>query len=200
MWYEKFNWSLYSCSGLNDPNMPVYSINFQYTLGHKEMFLPTHWLGYKYVWAMNDYWLSWRTKINESFFGTHLYCLLLVGVIILIGMLAIPCISAITIVVYRSAKSFAKNIHCASALLKLTVSVIILGIWYTSLTITPYHLYPDSGYFYFYLFYTLLGSIFIFGFNRGTNAILGTKNSCKRSLMILLICHGVFMCKNCVGM
>lgn len=199
MWYEKFNWNLYSCSKLDDA-IPVYSINFQYTLGHKEMFLPTHWLSYKYVWVMNDYWLTFRQQINESFFFTHLYCLLQVILIILLSMILIPVIGAIVSTIHETTKEFMKNVFCTSALLKLTVSVIILGIWYVSFSITPYYLYPEAGYFYFYLYYTLLGALFIFGFNRGTNIILGTKQSCKHSLLVLIICHGLYALAYCTSL
>ena len=152
MYYEKFNWSLYSCSGLNDPTMPVYSINFQYTLGHKEMFLPTHWFSYHYVWEMNNYWLSWRMKLNESFFSTHLYCLFLIFIVVVIGMLAIPSLSTLVYSFYQTLSSSLRSLYFSSTLMKLTVSFAILGIWYTSFSIVPYHLYPSAGYIYFYIF------------------------------------------------
>lgn len=195
MWYEKFNWDLYSCSGLNDPTMPVYSINFQYTLGHKEMFLPTHWISYYYVWAMNDYWLTWRSQLNESFFTTHFYCLLIAVCMITVGILVSPIIAQAVTILYQKIKPFMKQLNCASAIMKLGVSLIILGIWYVSFSITPYHLYPSSGYFYFYLYYSILAAIFIIAFNSGTNTALGINQSFIPSILLLCCCHGVYACK-----
>lgn len=197
MWYEKFNWNLYSCSGLNDPNMPVYSINYHYTLGHMEMFLPTHWFSYHYVWQMNNYWLSWRTQINESFFTTHLYCLLLVVGVLAGGMLVIPCIATCLSFFYRTLQPAVRSLYFTSSVMKLIVSLFILGIWYVSRIIVPYYLYPSAGYLYFFLFYTLFGCIWIFGLNRGTNAILGTKMTCKHAVTLLSTCHFVLAGWSC---
>ena len=65
MWYEKFNWDLYSCSKTKDRAMPVYSMSFHYTLGHRAFFLPTHWFAYKYFFVMSDYWLAFRRELHE---------------------------------------------------------------------------------------------------------------------------------------
>lgn len=82
MWYEKFNWDLYSCSKTKDRAMPVYSMSFHYTLGHRAFFLPTHWFAYKYFFVMSDYWLAFRRELHESFFFTYLALLALLGLLL----------------------------------------------------------------------------------------------------------------------
>lgn len=115
-------------------------------------------------------------------------------------MLLIPVMGAAVSAIHETTKEFMKKVFFTSALLKLTVSVIILGIWYVSFSITPYYLYPEAGYFFFYLYYTMLSALFIFGFNRGTNMILGTKQSCKHSLFVLIVCHGLYALAYCTSL
>lgn len=90
MWYEKFNWDLYSCSKTKDRAMPVYSMSFHYTLGHRAFFLPTHWFAYKYFFVMSDYWLAFRRELHESFFFTYLALLALLGLLLAASAGSLP--------------------------------------------------------------------------------------------------------------
>ena len=195
MWYEKFNWDLYSCSSLNDPSMPVYSISYRYTLGHRSYFLPTHWFGYYYIWELSNVFLAIREQLNESFGGLYFYCMGIITIILFLAKPMVMCISATVYYVHTFLQPISKKIFCKSAIVKSLVSGVIGLVWLFSREVVPGTLLPRWGYFFFYIIDTLLLVIILVGFNKGTNAVMGMKYSSATSLRILLILHFTHGCK-----
>ena len=196
MWYEKFNWNLYSCSGLNDPEMPVYSINFRYTLGHRSYFLPTHWFSYYYIWELNNYYLNVRQQVQESFVSSVIFCGTLLAVILALSPMFITMVSSLTVSLFNSIGKQLKEFGLATAGFKLFVAAIIGLFWLFSRDIVPGTLRPSMGYLFFYLIDSSLLVITLLGFNRSTNTILGVNTiKATSSLWILLILQIVNGCR-----
>ena len=186
MWYEKFNWSLYSCSILKDASIPVYSISFRYQLGHRAYFLPTHWFAYYYVWDLNPVFLSWRLQLNESFLGLHIACALLVLFLLLAAKLLLSVVAAVMQAIHSLLLPVSKRIFCKTALAKCAVAAMIGLMWLFTRDFVPATLLPRAGYTWFYIIDTLMLTIVLMGLNKGTNVIMGSKLDYRVSLGILL--------------
>ena len=196
MWYEKFNWHLYSCSGLNDPEMPVYSINFRYTLGHRSYFLPTHWFSYYYIWELNNYYLNVRQQVSESFASSILLCSALLAVLLILSPLFITIISSLMVSLFTLIGKPLNESGLATAACKWFVASLIGLFWLFSREIVPGTLRPSMGYLFFYLIDSLLLVITLLGFNRSTNTILGVNTiKATSSLWILLALQIVNGCR-----
>lgn len=195
MWYEKFNWHLYSCSGLNDPEMPVYSINFRYTLGHRSYFLPTHWFGYYYIWELNNYYLGVRQQVNESFTGSIVFCLSILSLLLVFSRVIIAAIASLMAFFHQNANNYIKQSGVATAFGKCLVASLIGLYWLFSREIVPGTLRPSMGYLFFYLIDSTLLVITLLGLNRGVNAIQGTNLKPTAALSLLLGLQTVNGCK-----
>ena len=194
MWYEKFNWDLYSCSNTKDRDFPVYSISFHYTLGHRDFFLPTHWFAYKYIFIMNDYWLSFRRELNESFFFTYAWLLLVLGAGLAVARYVIGAVSYLTVLLYPYVGKKLVATGMATGVVKMIVAALIGVFWDISVEIVPYQLFPSQGYLFFFLFYSYFLSVLLLGFNKATSVLMGSKMGCKSSLLLLLGTHGAIAC------
>ena len=191
MWYEKFNWDLYSCSKTKDRAMPVYSMSFHYTLGHRAFFLPTHWFAYKYFFVMSDYWLAFRRELHESFFFTYLWLLALLGLLLAASRRIIAAIASVVCFVDSSCGKWIQRSGVATAIVKLAVSALIGVLWNLAVEVVPYHLLPPQGYLFFFLFYSVFLGLLLLGFSRATAMVLGISEKPKTALSLLLGTHAV---------
>ena len=187
MWYEKFNWNLYSCSTIKDAAIPVYSISFRYQLGHRAYFLPTHWFSYYYVCDLNSLSLSWRQQLDESFLGYHLACALIVLFLLLSAKLLLSLVAVAMQGIRSLLLPVSKRIFCKTALAKCAVAGMIGLMWLFTRDFVPAMLRPRAGYTWFYIIDTLLLVIVLMGLNKGTNIIMGSKFDYHVSLGILCV-------------
>ena len=191
MWYEKFNWNLYSCSKLEDKSMPVYSINFRYSLGHRSYFLPTFWESYHFIFIMGEYWYGWREKLDESFLFSYLQSCALVVLLLVSAPWSIQLLSTIVVALFNSTKNWMKRMHCETAVMKMASAILIGGAYLLGFWITPYWYRPAAGFFFFAVFFTIFTSVLLLAFNRAANVVNGEKRSAALQLKILLVTNVV---------
>ena len=191
MWYEKFNWDLYSCSNTKDRAIPAYSISYHYTLGHRSFFLPTHWFSYKYFFVMNDFWLSFRRELNESFFFTYLWLLALLGFLLAVSRRIIAAIASVVSFVNKRCDKWIQRSGVGTAIVKLVVAGLIGVLWNVAVEVVPYYLLPEQGYLFFFLFYSAFLALMLLGFSKGTAMVMGIPEKPKTVLGLLLGTHAV---------
>ena len=193
MWYEKFSWNLYSCSKLEDKSMPVYSINFRYSLGHRSYFLPTFWEDYHFIFVLSEYWYGWREKLDESFLLPYLESCALAVLLLVFSPWATRLLSTVVVALFNSTKDLMKRIHCETAIMKIVSGALIGGAYLLGFWITPYWYRPAAGFLFFAVFFTIFTSVLLLAFNKAANVVNGEKRSAALQLKILIVANAVMM-------
>lgn len=191
MWYEKFNWDLYSCSGIADKRLPVYSINFRYSLGHRDYLLPTFWEDYHFIFVLNEIWYQWRLTLHESFAFSYLILAALLLLLLFAANWISRAFSIAFAAVFPKLNPIFKRFHCETAAWKL-ITAGILAVWYLAgFWLVPYWLPPPAGFFFFFAVVAELSGISIVALNRATTLLIGEKRSTTMQLEILVGATGV---------
>ena len=191
MWYEKFSWDLYSCSGIADKRLPVYSINFRYTLGHRSYFLPTFWEDYYFVFVLSEIWYHWRLTLHESFAFTYLLLTALLLLLLFAANAVSRALANAFAALFPRVDPLFKRFHCETAAWKLFTAGILAVCYLAGFWLVPYWLPPPAGFFFFFAVLAELSGIAIMALNRATTQLIGEKRSSTVQLEILIAATGV---------
>ena len=191
MWYEKFNWDLYSCSGIADKLLPVYSINFRYSLGHRDYLLPTFWEDHYFLFVLSDVWYQWRRTLHESFLLSYLCLLALLLLLLFAATWISRAFSNVFAALFPRINPLLKRFHCETAAWKLITAGLLAVCYAAGFWLVPYWLPPPAGFFFFFAVVAELSGISIVALNRATTMLNGEKRSVKVPLEILIGTTGV---------